>query len=118
TTDLQCLFESFEALGERRKRYAERLVLTLVPGRADTEKRATAGQHVERRRDLRQQSGMPVGHAGDDEPEVDALRLAGEEAQRGVALEHRVARRLEMLHLEPVVHQAERRAAGVFRSSG
>ena len=55
----------FEALGCRRERHAEGVVLPLVPGRAQSELRAPTGEHVERGDDLGEQPGMAVGHAAD-----------------------------------------------------
>ena len=46
-------------------------------------------------------------------PRSRCCGLAGEEAQRGVALEHRLGRPAERLHLEPVVHHRQRRHAAV-----
>ena len=93
-------------------------MLTLVPGRADAEHRPAAGQHVERRHDLGQQARVAVGDARDDQAKGHALCLAGEEAEGSVALEHRVLRGGELLHLEPVIHQRERRAAAFFSGFG
>ena len=66
---------------------------------------------VERRHDLGEQAGIPVCDAGDERAECDRLGLAGDESEPRVALEHRVLRRREALHLEPVVHQRELGAA-------
>src|ERR1019366_2294806 len=43
--------------------------------------------------------------------ERDALGLAGHKSERGVALKHRVLGRREPLHLEPVIHHRQGRAA-------
>ena len=57
---------------------------------------------------------MAVGRAGDEQTELHTRGLAGEEAERGVTLQHRIERRREELHLEVVVHQGELRAAVIF----
>ncbi len=77
-----------------------------------------AGEHVEGGDDLGQQARVAVGDAGDQQPEVDPLGLAGEEAERGVALEHRVLGGGHPLHLEPVVHQGEQGDAGLVSHPG
>ena len=101
------LLEALEPLGDRRVGNAERLVLALVPGGADAQERPAAGQHVERGDGLREQAGVPVGDAGDEQAELHPLGLRRDEVQHRVALEHRVERGLEVLHLEPVVHRGE-----------
>jgi hypothetical protein len=79
-------------------------VLALVPGRADTERRAAAGEHVERGDDLGQQAGVAIGHTGDERAELHRGGARGEEAQRRVRLQHRVLGAAVVLHLEVVVH--------------
>ena len=64
-------------------------------------------QHVERRDDLRQKARVPVGHARDEVPSLTRSVFAGDEAEGGVALEHRVVGGAELLHLEVVVHHGE-----------
>ncbi len=105
--DLDGLLKALEPLGERRVRHAERAVLALVPGRADAEHRPAAGQDVERGDDLREQAGVAVGDAGDEQAEPQPLGLRRDEVQHRVALEHRVEGGLEVLHLEAVVHHGE-----------
>ena len=53
---------------------------------------------------------MPVGHPGHHQAQAQPLGASGQEAQGGVALEHRLATVGELLHLEVVVHEGERRA--------
>jgi hypothetical protein len=93
-------------------------VLTLVPGSPDAEHRPAATEHVEGGDDLGEQTGMPVGDPGDQQPELDVAGLAGEEAQRGVALEHRLRWSAELLHLEVVVHHRQRRDAALVGGPG
>ena len=88
--DLQGLLEPLEPLGQRRERHAEGAVLALVPGRADAEGGPPAGEHVEGRHDLGEQAGVAVGHAGHQQLQLDRRGVRREEAERGVALEHRV----------------------------
>jgi hypothetical protein len=89
-------------------------MLTLVPGCADAELGPAARHHVKGGDDLRQQPGVTVGDTGDQQPQADALGAPGQEAEGGVALEHRLATIGELLHLEVVVHQRERRAPGIL----
>ena len=112
---LERLLEPLEPLRDRIERNSEGEVLTLVPRRADPEHRAPAGEHVERRHDLREQAWVAVGDAGDEQPERHRLRAAGDVAERRVPLEHRVLGACELLHLEVVVHAREHRAARAFR---
>ena len=72
------------------------------------EHRPAAAEHVEGGDDLGQQSGVAVGDAGDQQAELEVAGLPGQEAERGVALEHRLGRTAELLHLEPVVHHRQR----------
>ena len=106
--DLDRLLEPLEALGRRRERHAEAAVLALVPRRADAELGPAARHDVERRHRLGQQPGMAVGHAGDEQAQPQPLGAAGDEAERGVALEHRVLGRRHPVHLEEVVHERQR----------
>ena len=71
--DLERLLEHLEPLAERREREPEAPRLVLVPGRADPEPGAAAGQDVERRRRLHPQPGQPVVDAADHQPEPRAL---------------------------------------------
>jgi drug/metabolite transporter (DMT)-like permease len=112
--DLQRLLEPLEPLGDRRVRHAEGAVLALVPGRADAEHRPAAGQHVEGGDDLGEQTRVPVGDPADKQAEPQPLGLGGDEVQHRVALEHRVARGREVLHLEVVVHRGEPAEPGLL----
>jgi hypothetical protein len=116
--DLQRLLEALEALGDRWVRHAEPAVLALVPGGADAELGAATGEDVEGGDDLGQQAGMAVRDTGDEQPEVHAPGLAGEEPEAGVALEHRLGGRGHLLHLEPVVHHGERGGAALLGDAG
>src|SRR5207245_2752508 len=69
--DLDRLLEPLEALLEWREVDPVGPVLLLVPGGADAEDRAPARGDVERRGDLREQRGVPVGDAADEKSEVD-----------------------------------------------
>ena len=51
---------------------------------------------------------MAIRHAGDEEAQAQRLGAAGDEAERGVALEHRVLGRRHPVHLEEVVHERQR----------
>ena len=92
-------------------------MLALVPRGADPEHRASAGQDVQGRHDLREQSGVPVGHAGDQRLQLDGAGVGGEEAQGGVRLEHRRRRvaQTHAFHLEVVVHDRQVVQTGFLR---
>jgi hypothetical protein len=105
--DAQCLLESLEPLLEGREGDAVGEVLELVPRRADAEGRSAAGEHVQGGDDLGEQSGVPVGDAGHQQLQLDAARVRCQEAQGGVALEHRFLCAAEHPQLEVVVHQRE-----------
>src|SRR4029453_13025086 len=70
--DLERLVEPRQALADRREIEAIALVLGLEPARADPEDRAAARHDVERRDDLREVGGIPVGVAGDERAEPPA----------------------------------------------
>ena len=62
---------------------------------------------------LASRPGIAVRRAGDQQAEPDVLGLAGEVAEGRVALQHRLGRTAEVLHLEPVVHHREQRGAAL-----
>jgi len=93
-------------------------VLTLVPGGADAQEGPATAEHVEGGDDLGEQPGVPVGDAGDEQAEVEVAGLSGQEAERGVALEHRLGWAAERLHLEPVVHHRQRAHAALVGGAG
>ena len=57
---------------------------------------------------------MPVGDPGNQQRQGDVRRLAGQVAQRGVALQERIFRAPNTFHLEEVIGQREHRRADVF----
>ena len=61
---------------------------------------------------------MAVGHPGHQGAQAQRAGAAGDEAERGVALEHRVLGRRHRLHLEEVVHDRERAHAEPFGALG
>src|SRR5262249_62316475 len=83
--DLDRFPEPLEPLRRRWERHAEALVLAFVPRRADAELGPPARHDVERGHRLRQDAGMPVRHAGDEQTQSDPLGATGDEAERGVA---------------------------------
>ena len=93
-------------------------MLLLEPGGAEPELGAAAGEHVERRHRLRQQTGMAVGDPGDQQAEPDALGLGGDVAERRVALQHRFLPGADRRNLEPVVHQRELLGAALLGGAG
>src|SRR5258708_32052477 len=90
-------------------------MLALIPRCAESEQRAPAGEDVERRHDLRQEPGVAVADARDENAERHRLRAARDIAESRIPLEHRLLGACELLHLEVVVHAGEHRAAGGFR---
>ena len=84
---------------------------------AESERRqhAPARQHVERRHDLREEAGVAVGDAGDEDAEPRLPGARRDVAQRRVRLEHLHRRGAHHLHLEPVVHHGDVRDADVLR---
>ena len=72
--DLQRLLQPLEPLGQRAGTARPAQVLALVPGRADAEPGATAGEHVEGGDGLDEDAGMAIGDAGDERAELDPLR--------------------------------------------
>src|SRR5215831_17889148 len=77
-TDTKRFFEALEPLAERRERDPKPQALLGIPTSADAKKRAAAGQHVQRRNDLRQQPRVAVMHARDQRTELDLSGLACE----------------------------------------
>jgi hypothetical protein len=53
-------------------------MLTFRPSRAKAKVQASVGQDINRRRHLRQHSGMAIRIAGDHHPDAEALCLRGE----------------------------------------
>src|SRR5258705_13599765 len=90
--DPERLLEPFEALGSRREREAEPTRLALVPAGAEAQVCATAAEHVEGRRGLDQRTRRSIHDARDERTQKDAARRLGEEAERRICLEHRLAR--------------------------
>ena len=70
--DLERLLEHLEPLAQRREGEAESAALALVPGGADPEPGAAAGQDVERRRRLDPQAWGAVVDAADHQAEADS----------------------------------------------
>src|SRR3990170_4846307 len=86
--DLESVFEAFEALLQRREIDTEAMVLAVEPGGADTEPGAATREDVESGRLFDEDAGVPVGDTGDHGAERGFLRLAGDEAEGCVGLEH------------------------------
>ncbi len=61
---------------------------------------------------------MTVRHAGHQQAQAEPLRAPGHEAERRVALEHRVGRRRHPVHLEEVVHERQRADADGLGAAG
>ncbi len=116
--DLQRLFQALEALLKRREGYAQPVVLALEPGGADPQPGAPAGEHVEGRDLLDQDTGVAVGDAGDHRPKRQPLRLSGEITERGVGLQHVVFGGANHRDLEVVVHHPAGIEPGVLSGAG
>ena len=112
--DLQRLLESLEALGGRGERDAEAPGLSLVPAGAYAEVGAPPGEDVQRGHGLQQDARVAVLHPGHQCPELRPLGDARDEAQGGVALEHRLLRSPDDLDLEEVVHHPDAGEAGLI----
>ena len=61
---------------------------------------------------------MAVGHPGHEQPQSQPLGATGDEAERGVALEHRVLGGRHPVHLEEVVHERHRADADGLGAPG
>ena len=68
--------------------------------------------HVERRRGLGEQRRVAVRDAGDERPEPDPGRLAGERGEGGPRLEHRLVWTPDARDLVEVVHDSDEAEAG------
>jgi hypothetical protein len=102
------------SLADGREVEAESGVLLLVPGGADAEDGAAAGDHVEGGDHLGEQRRVPVGHAGDERAEPDALRAGGERAEQRVALEDGLVRTAQRGQLPEMVHHPHRLESAVL----
>ena len=69
-------------------------------------------------RDLGHQRRVAVGHAADQQAEVDRRGPRGERGEHRVALEHVVLRRADRRDLVEVVHHRDRAEAGVLGGRG
>jgi hypothetical protein len=61
---------------------------------------------------------MAVGDPGNEQAEGDALGPAGQEAERGKAVQHRILGWADLLDLEQVVHEREAGASAFFGRPG
>jgi hypothetical protein len=61
---------------------------------------------------------MTIGDPGDQQCEGDAGCLAGQKAQRRVALQERILRAPNAFHLKEMICQGEHRRTGVFGGLG
>ena len=116
--DAQRLLQPFEPLRQRREQQAQPACFGLVPGRPDAQHGAPAGQHVQCRDLLGQQSRVPVDHRCHDREQLDPAGLGGQPAQRGISLEHLVLRRPEVPDLPHMIHHADPVDAGLLRLRG
>src|SRR4029079_2794380 len=89
--DRRGLVEPADTLtGTLAEREAVGAVLTLEPGRAQAEDRASAADVVQRRGELRGDGGRMEGVGADEEPETDMTRPGRPRAKDGPGLEDRL----------------------------
>ena len=105
--DRELLLEHLEAVPGRRERDAERLVLAVVPARAQAELDPAAAHRVGLRDLDGENARQPEGHRRDERAEPDALGLATErrERQPGVGRPHT---RRSLADAEVVIRPEER----------
>ena len=115
--DRQRLLEPVHPFADRREVIAVAGMLDVIPGRPEPEDRAPPGDHVERRRLLREQRRVPIRDPRDQRPEPDPTRLSGKRRKRHPALEHRFGDRADALDLIEVVHHGDEAEAGLFRGT-
>src|SRR3990172_5348219 len=116
--DLQRLFEFLEPNRQRWKRNPETARLALVPGSADAEVRAAAGQYVEGGGGLDQDARMAVDDAGHQNAQTDALCHRSQKAEGGIGLQHRAVDGSDPVDLEEVIHDPQAGETGVLGGSG
>ncbi len=85
--DLQSVFEEVESLAGARERDAELGVLLVVPGGAEGQLEASARGVVDGHHLVGEHRGVPVGDAGDEEPQPDPRRHPGEGGEGGDPVE-------------------------------
>ncbi len=112
---LERLFESFEALLERREWNTERVMLLLEPRRADAEEGAPPGQYVQCRDLLEQEARIAVRDPRDLNAQPDLGRHPGDKAERGIGLEHRLLIAVIGREREVVVHDGDLAESSLLR---
>ena len=116
--DRQRLVEAVHALADAREIEPVPAMLRLVPGRPHPQDGPAAGDHVERRHDLRQVRWGAVGDAGDERPDPDARGPGGDPGKGRIGLEHRRVFRTHPADLVEVVHHGHEVEAHRFGAAG
>ena len=88
-----CRYSSVTAPRSLERRRAERGKFLAHPAGTDAGDDAAAGQHVGGQQQLRRQHRRPMRHHDDRGQQLDALRAAGDERQRGDRIEALAGRR-------------------------
>lgn len=107
--ELQVFFQQLKALGGGGIGDAKAPGLFLIPGSADAQVGASAGKDIQGVDHFKQDGGVAVDDAGDQDAEAGFLRQRGEVAEGGVALQHGVGVRFaeEAFDLIVVVHDPQ-----------
>src|ERR1700686_599615 len=116
--NLEGLFQPLEAFLHRRKGNAESLAFRLVPGGADAQPGASAGEDVERGDGFRQDAGVAIDGARHHGAELDSRGYPSHVAERAIAFEHLVVFGAVHPDLPEVVHHPDGVEAGVVRGAG
>ena len=112
--DRERLVEPVHPLADGREVEPVAAMLVLVPGRPESQHRAAAGQHVQRRDHLRQQGRVPVRDTRHERRELYLRGSLGERRERRVPLQHLVRLRAHALDLIEVVHHRHERETRVL----
>jgi len=112
------VLEQLEAAGDRREVEPVCLVLPLEPAGPDSADGPTAGEDVEGGGDLGQVRDVAVGDACDHGAQRHPPGEAGEEPERGPAVEQGVPVPADLGDLDEVVHHPEAGEAHLLCGSG
>src|SRR5579859_6647660 len=84
--DLQCLLQTFKALGGWRKRHPQSTVFFFIPGGSDAEISAPVREDIQRGDGFDQQARISIGHAGDHRSKLDAVSPPGGKCQSAIEI--------------------------------
>ncbi len=102
--DLNRLLQHVQAHPRTRIVNAETLVLNLIPGAPNAEDGPAPRDDIQRRDDLGQDTGVAIGHAGDQRAELHPPGQRSQRPEQGVRLQHRLVRPAQGRQLEEVIH--------------